>query len=141
MANVSGSLKTKKFFVCNRECLYLPKQRSTPRDQIDSFSPTGLDPTNSPELSPLDFSVWGFMEEEPRNRNKGDWNVPVHDKRPVGSSGRTLAHVPHEVKTMWLIVDDDNCRNGFLIYGLDGQFTDIKDKSEIAYGFRSEATR
>uniref|UniRef100_A0A0N5BMS3 DUF659 domain-containing protein n=1 Tax=Strongyloides papillosus TaxID=174720 RepID=A0A0N5BMS3_STREA len=37
--------------------------------KIGSFLTKDLWPTNSPNLNPLDFSVWGFMEEQLRSRN------------------------------------------------------------------------
>ena len=37
--------------------------------KIGSFLTKDLWPTNSPDLNPLDFSVWSFMEEQLRSRN------------------------------------------------------------------------
>ena len=37
--------------------------------EISSFLTKDLWPANSPDLNPLDFSIWGFMDEQLRSRN------------------------------------------------------------------------
>ena len=39
-----------------------------PETKIGSFLTKDLWPLNSPDLNPLDFSVWGFMEEQFRSK-------------------------------------------------------------------------
>ncbi|EYC13384.1 hypothetical protein Y032_0044g959 [Ancylostoma ceylanicum] len=39
-----------------------------PESRISSFLTKDLWPLNSPDLNPLDFSVWGFMEKQFRSR-------------------------------------------------------------------------
>lgn len=72
--------------------------------KIGSFMTKDLWPANSPDLNPLDFSVWGFMEEQLRSRKVHNLNnlrkelIKIWDDLDINYLRRTIDSVKKRIE-------------------------------------------